>query len=115
MLGPHDVGIYTAATRLSEAWYFLPIGIMTSLYPAVIKAIENKAEDSDKKMQQIYNMMTFMGYLVGILTSLFAVPVVTLLFGKEYQQSAQVLTMYIWSGIFVNIAMGKAAYLNSMN
>jgi O-antigen/teichoic acid export membrane protein len=115
MLGAHDVGIYTAATRLAEAWYFLPISIMASLYPAIIKSIKNKSIDPDKRMQQIYNMMTLMGYIVGIGTTLFAAPVVTLLFGSEYQQSAQVLTMYIWSGIFVNIAMGKSAYLKAMN
>lgn len=115
MLGAHEVGIYTAATRLAEAWYFLPISIMASLYPVIIKSINNKSIDPDKRMQQIYNLMVFMGYVVGIVTTLFAAPIVTLLFGSEYQQSAQVLTMYIWSGVFVNIAMGKSAYLKAMN
>ncbi len=115
ILGAHEVGIYTAATRLAEAWYFLPISIMASLYPAIIKSIKNKSIDPDKRMQQIYNLMVFMGYGVGIVTTLFAAPVVTLLFGAEYQQSAQILTMYIWSGVFVNIAMGKSAYLKAMN
>ena len=115
ILGAHEVGIYTAATRLAEAWYFLPISIMASLYPAIIKSIKNKSIDPAKRMQQIYNLMVFMGYGVGIVTTLFAAPVVTLLFGAEYQQSAQILTMYIWSGVFVNIAMGKSAYLKAMN
>lgn len=115
ILGPHEVGIYTAATRLAEAWYFLPIAIMSSLYPAIIKSIADTKMDSDKRMQQIYNLMTLMGYLVGILTILFAAPVVKLLFGPEYRQSAEVLSMYIWSGIFVNIAMAKSAFLKAMN
>ncbi len=115
MLGAGDVGLYTAATRLAEVWYFLPVCIMSSLYPAVIKSIENKSLNTNKRMQQIYNMMTLMGYLVGVVTTLFAAPLVTLLFGPEYGPSAQVLTLYVWSGIFVNIAMGKAAWLKAMN
>ena len=82
ILGAHEVGIYTAATRLAEAWYFLPISIMASLYPAIIKSIKNKSIDPAKRMQQIYNLMVFMGYGVGIVTTLFAAPVVTLLFGE---------------------------------
>jgi len=115
MLGASEVGIYTAATRLAEAWYFLPIGIMTSLYPAVVKSIANRAADTNRRLQQVYNLMALLGYLVAIGTTLLATPVVTWLFGPDYQESAQVLTMYIWSGIFVNIAMGKAAWLKAMN
>jgi len=115
MLGAREVGIYTAATRLAEAWYFLPICIMTSLYPAVIKSLENKTGDTNQKMQQIYSMMALLGYLSGIVTTVVAAPLVTLLFGPEYNPSVQVLTLYVWSGIFVNVAMVKAAWLKAMN
>jgi len=115
ILGPQEVGIYTAATRLAEAWYFLPTCIMTSLYPAVIKSFQDQASDGNKRMQQIYKLMTLMGYLVGACTILFARPVVVFLFGQEYLQAAQVLSLYIWSGIFTNIAMAKSAWLKAMN
>ena len=60
-------------------------------------------------------MMVLLGYLIGILTTVFAGPVVSLLFGDEYRQASKILTLYIWAGVFVNIAMGKAAYLKAMN
>lgn len=109
------VGIYTAATRLAEAWYFLPISIMATLYPAVIKAIKDPQVNSDDRMQQIYKLMILIGYLAAILTMVAAKPLVLLLFGDEYETSAQVLALYVWSGIFVNIAMAKAAWLKAMN
>ena len=115
ILGAHDVGIYSAATRLAEAWYFLPICIMTSIYPAVIKTLEKSPDETAIKMQQIYRMMVLLGYFVGIITTIFAGPVVTLLFGDEYRQASGILTLYIWAGVFVNIAMGKAAWLKAMN
>ncbi|PHR23961.1 MAG: O-unit flippase [Desulfotalea sp.] len=115
MMGAQDVGIYTAATRLAEAAYFLPICIMATLYPAVVKSLENKNVDSEIRMQQVYNLMILMGYGVGIIATLFAGPVINFLFGEQFQQSSQVLSMYIWSGVFVNIAMAKSAYLKARN
>ena len=38
MLGEKDVGLYSAAVRLSEAWYFVPVIIATSIFPAIINA-----------------------------------------------------------------------------
>ncbi len=110
-----QVGIYTAATRLAEAWYFLPICIMTSLYPAVIRAQKDRSTDPDKGMQQIYKMMVLLGYATAIVTFFAAKPFILLLFGRVYESSAPVLGLYIWSGVFVNIAMAKAAWLKAKN
>jgi len=110
-----QVGIYTAATRLAEAWYFLPICIMTSLYPAVVKAIKNRSKVQDIRMQQMYNMMVLLGYVTIIITAVFAEPLIVFLFGPEYEPASQILVLYIWSGLFVNIAMVKAAWLKAMN
>jgi len=110
-----QVGIYTAATRLAEAWYFLPICIMTSLYPAVVKILRNKSKDQDIRMQQTYNLMVLLGYLTAVITVLCAKPLIILLFGAEYEPASKVLILYIWSGLFVNIAMVKAAWLKAMN
>lgn len=115
MTDASQVGIYTAATRLAEAWYFLPICIMTSLYPAVVKALKNKSKSQDNRMQEIYNVMVLLGYLTAIITALSAKPLIVFLFGPEYEQSSQILVLYIWSGLFVNIAMVKSAWLKAMN
>ena len=38
MLGNYKVGIYAAAVKLVEVWYFIPAIITTSLFPAIINA-----------------------------------------------------------------------------
>jgi len=42
MLGNWAVGQYAAAVRLSEVWYFIPIVVCNSLFPAIVKAKKNK-------------------------------------------------------------------------
>ncbi|MBZ0201106.1 MAG: flippase, partial [Ignavibacteriaceae bacterium] len=38
IMGNEQNGYYTAAARLCEAWYFIPVAITNSLFPAVINA-----------------------------------------------------------------------------
>ncbi len=38
MLDATQVGIYAVAVRLSEVWYFIPVLITQSIFPAVINA-----------------------------------------------------------------------------
>jgi O-antigen/teichoic acid export membrane protein len=39
--GSGVVGIYSAAANISESWYFIPIAIVTSVFPAMINARKN--------------------------------------------------------------------------
>jgi O-antigen/teichoic acid export membrane protein len=38
MVGDEAVGIYSAAVRISEVWYFVPIAIVASVFPAILEA-----------------------------------------------------------------------------
>lgn len=114
MLGDQAVGIYSAATRLAEAWYFLPVCIMTSIYPVVVKKLD-KETTPGQTMQQIYLLMSVTGLLTGVFTCLVSAPLINFLFGPEYAAAAPILAWYTWSGLFVGMAMAKAAYLKAMN
>ena len=37
MQGDFAVCLYSAATRVSEVWYFIPIAIVSSVSPAIMK------------------------------------------------------------------------------
>jgi len=55
MLGSEAVGQYSAAVRISEAWYFIPMVITSSLFPAIINA---------KKRVKNYIMIGCNGYMI---------------------------------------------------
>jgi len=42
MLNAEAVGQYAAAVRLSETWYFIPMAISSSLFPAILNAKKDK-------------------------------------------------------------------------
>jgi PST family polysaccharide transporter len=62
MLGEKAVGQYAAAARISEAWYFIPMVISGSLFPAIIKAKEQSEKLYYERLQKLYDLRvgTFM-------------------------------------------------------
>ena len=51
------VGQYAAAVRLSEAWYFIPMVVASSFFPAIINAKKQSEEIYSARMQRLYNLM----------------------------------------------------------
>lgn len=59
MVGEAEVGIYTAAVRISEVWYFIPMIITSSIYPSLAKLFQESGERFYDKLKQV------MGYFFG--------------------------------------------------
>jgi len=62
------VGLYAAAVRLSEAWYFIPMAITSSVFPAIVNAKKQSEELYYQRLQKLYDLMVWMA--VAIYTSL---------------------------------------------
>ena len=44
IIGDKAVGVYSAATRISEIWYFIPMTVSSSVMPSIFKAKEISEE-----------------------------------------------------------------------
>ncbi|WP_067585745.1 flippase [Endozoicomonas ascidiicola] len=109
MMGDEAVGIYTAATRISEVWYFIPITIVTSVFPAILEAKKRSEEEYYRRLQQLYDLMVWLSVGVAIPMTFLSAAIVDLLFGENYSASAVVLSIHIWASVFVflGVASGK--------
>lgn len=115
MLGNYKVGIYAAAVRLVEVWYFVPGIISTTLFPAIINAKNTSVEMYKNRLKNFYILMAIIPIVIAILITLLAKPIILVLFGSGYLESIVVLRIYIWSsvGLFLGWAVGQ--YLMSEN
>lgn len=59
MLGAEQVGFYAAAVRLSEAWYFIPMAITASVFPAIINAKKQSDDLYYERLQKLYDLMVW--------------------------------------------------------
>ena len=91
------VGIYDAAVRISELWYFIPAIIVSSLFPAIINARKHSTHEYKKRAIKLFFLLFGITMSIAILMSTFSKPIISFVFGSEFQDSAMVLKIYIWA------------------
>ncbi len=109
MLNDEAVGIYSAAVRLSEAWYFVPMAIVSSVFPTLLDAKKTSEVLYLEKFQQLYDMLVVIALVVAIPVTFLADPIVAAIFGQEYLQAGTILSIHIWAALFVflGVVSGK--------
>jgi O-antigen/teichoic acid export membrane protein len=115
MMNAEAVGQYAAAVRLSEAWYFIPMVIASSLFPAIINAKKQSEELYYARLQKLYDLMVLMAITIALPMTFLSDWVVHLLYGDQYNQAGSVLMIHIWAGIFVflSVANDKWFYIEN--
>jgi PST family polysaccharide transporter len=101
MLGDDDVGIYSAAVRLTEVWYFIPMVITSSVFPVIVQAKKHGDEAYKAILQKLFLLMIWLSLGVACLIMVFAQPFVSLFFGQEFIRAAGPLAIQCWAGIFI--------------
>ncbi|WP_216841005.1 flippase [Acidobacterium sp. S8] len=101
MASKEAVGQYTAAVRLSEIWYMIPMIVCVSVMPRLLRQREEDPEKYKARLQQLYDSMVLVSVLVALATQIAGPLMVRLLYGSQYAPAARVLSVHIWTGVFV--------------
>jgi O-antigen/teichoic acid export membrane protein len=109
--GPAAVGIFAVAARLSEAWYFIPSAIIASTFPNIVASRKISSAVYMRRLQLLMAALCAISYVAVLSATLFANPVVRLLYGVPYLQSASILTVHIWSGLFVSLGLASGSWI----
>ena len=104
MLGAGEVGVYSAAVAISEVWYFVPVVIAASLFPAIIESKKESEALYYLRLQKLYDLMALMGICVAVAMTFLSPVLIKLLYGNVYARSAPVLAIHAWIGITVCIS-----------
>ena len=115
MLNTEAVGQYAAAVRLSEAWYFIPVVVASSLFPAIVNAKKKSEELYYLRLQKLYNLMAWTAITIAIAMTILSERFVNLLYGDQYYQAGAVLTIHAWAGIFVFLGVVSGKWFLSEN
>jgi PST family polysaccharide transporter len=115
MLGANSVGIYSAAVRLTEAWYFIPSAIAISVFPSVIEAKGISEELYHSHLQKLYRLTVWLAIAIAIPVTIFSSEIISILYGANYLGAEKVLTIHVWTCVFIFLATISGQYLITEN
>ncbi|RZK05191.1 MAG: flippase, partial [Flavobacterium sp.] len=110
-LGTGALGVYSTVVSLSESWYFIPVAIVTSVFPAIMNARRDDSERYMKRLQNMYDIMVWISLSVAIFMT-FASPIIYhIVYKPEFWDGAHILSIHVWAGIFVFLGSASGQYL----
>jgi PST family polysaccharide transporter len=110
MVGNQSVGIYSAATRISEVWYFIPSTIASSVNPSIYAAKEVSETLYYRRIEQLLRLLVIVAIVISLPMSFLSGRMVTILFGDGYAAAGPVLAVHIWASLFVFMGSGIGSW-----
>ncbi|MDD3187684.1 MAG: flippase [Bacilli bacterium] len=101
-----QLGIYSAAVRITDLWTFVPLALISSYRPIII---EKKKEGEIKyynNLQRLYYIVSFICFIFLIFIIIFSKIIVIILYGSEFIDAVNPLKILIfgtWFGVLGNI------------
>jgi polysaccharide transporter, PST family len=110
MVGDKAVGLYSAATRISEVWYFIPTAIVSSVAPAIYAAKEVSEARYYQRIKQLLRILVLISLLISVPMSLMSGKLITILFGNGYAEAGKILAIHIWASLFVFMGVATSPW-----
>jgi len=101
LAGDVEVGLFSAASRLSEIWYFVPLMVGSSVMPVLIRERETSEHAYREQLQKVYNFMSLVSLGLALPITFLANPIIGFLYGPNYATAGHMLAVHIWSSVFV--------------
>lgn len=115
MLDEKSVGLYAAAVKLAELWYFFPTLILNSMLGMIVAAKEEGEKVYYHRLQQVFDLMAIISYICILPLALFSGKIIAFMYGDAYATAAPVLTVYVVSGIFVMLGHTREYWVTVEN
>ena len=101
LMSEHDVGIYSAASRLITQFVFLGHIITMTFYLALSKRIDENTPDQEQFIKGVIKLLFIFGFSMSLFTSLLSEFIIEVLYGKGFQGAGSVLSIVAWKWVFI--------------
>ncbi|MFD2512665.1 flippase [Pontibacter locisalis] len=110
LLGSSEVGKYSAAVRITELFFIIPMVITNSVFPSLVRS-KNDNYLYKQKLIKLYGILIYISLLLSMSIVVFSSPIISLLYGQQYEGAASVLNIHVWSSLFVFIGVASSQQL----
>lgn len=110
-----DVGFYAAAQKISEPLGFIPMIIMSSVYPLIVKTKEWSEKEYFSRLTNLYRLMFIIFLAISIPIAIFSDSIVQILYGNEFKFSATLLSFIIWGRFYAFFGVIRSIFISTEN
>jgi O-antigen/teichoic acid export membrane protein len=110
MLGDAAVGVYSAATRLTELWYFITTAVMTAVVPRLAQIHHLHNDLYEAQLVKVIRGLVWAAIGVAAMTTTLAPWIIHLLYGDRYAAAVPVLMIHAWAGVFGTMGQAVSAW-----
>lgn len=105
------VGVYSAAARLTEIWYFIPNIIITGLFPLLVK--HQPTHQKNNKFRFLAKMLFLASMIIAIMTFFTSNLLISIIYGAKFSAASPLLSIYIFSlpGTFVSLLILQELFI----
>ncbi len=98
-----ELGVYSAATTLVAAWFFVPVSVGGSIAPRLTSLyMEDKRAYGDYA-NKAYRYFALGSALLALFVFVLSEAIVSVLFGADFSAAGRVLSISIWAIIFISM------------
>lgn len=113
MKAQEDVGLYAAAFRLVSPLNFVPMAVVTTLYPLMSKYGVTSSEKLNRTFSSGMKILFVIIVPLAVGATFFSDTIFSLLYTAAYQQAAPVFGILMWAEVFVFLNFFIADFNNS--
>jgi PST family polysaccharide transporter len=111
MLGDRALGFYSAAIKVPESAYFIPMVLDSSLLPGMLTRMKEGRAVYEESIRRYMRASVCVALLICIPITLGAHIITRILYSRQYAESASVMAVYSWSLPFIFLGVARAQYL----
>lgn len=106
-----ELGIFSAALRISERVNFLPLIISATFLPKVIGSKKLGLKEYENNLRSFLDMHAFLAMGFAMFIMLFGEMIATIMYGEEYSGTGELLLYQAWVAVPFFLGMAKWNYL----
>jgi O-antigen/teichoic acid export membrane protein len=109
-LGETHAGEYAAAVRLSEAFQFLGVAIVSLLTPIFLRLRREKLASYRRDLPLIMSFCTWLGFTIAVVLTITSAWLVPLIYGRGFTLSSSALQVHAWTNVTTFSGMAWMVY-----
>ena len=96
MIGDAATGYYSAAVSCAGIASFVFAAIIDSMRPVILECKKQSIQSYEKNVSRLFSIVFYMSLIQCVVMTVFAKPIIWVLYGEEYFTSVDALRLVVW-------------------